>query len=122
MESMRHTSPAAPAVAQIPEALADVALIDARSAAAAAAIAVETWRAAVRNGQAPQPVVRAARANRWLLRDVREWLIRVASQGQQDVDRSVLAGRAAKASAAAAAKRRAARDAKAASGAEGDAA
>lgn len=64
----------------IPSALADVSMIDAQSCAAAAAISISSWHAAVRAGAAPQPAVRLPRMTRWKLSDVRDWLIQRAAQ------------------------------------------
>lgn len=54
--------------------LQDVALIDARAAAAAASVGLSKFYAMVAEGKAPQPVIRATRFTRWRLADVREWL------------------------------------------------
>lgn len=68
----------------IPAALVDVSMIDAQSCAAAASISISSWHAAVRDGAAPRPAVRLPRMTRWLLTDVRNWLIERAAQGQND--------------------------------------
>ncbi len=64
-----------------PEALHDVALIDAPAAAAAATVGLSTWYALVAAGEAPQPVIRRHRFTRWRLEDVRNWLIAQAGNG-----------------------------------------
>lgn len=67
--------------AATPEALADVALIDGPSLAAAACISVSQFYELVRTGQAPQPVIRAPRCTRWRMTDGRDWLKRLAHCG-----------------------------------------
>ena len=91
----------------IPPALADVALIDGPTCAAAAGISLSSWHELVRLQQAPQPVIRRSRCTRWRLVDARSWLIERASQPTADSSTDVVA-RAARASAAARAKRKAA--------------
>lgn len=63
-----------------PESLADVAHIDGPGAAAAGCLSISQWHALVREGRAPQPVIRAPRFTRWRLSDVRAWLIERESQ------------------------------------------
>lgn len=67
--------------AQAPEVLADVALIDGPSIAAAACMGLSQWHDLVRRGKAPQPVVKRPRFTRWKLVDVRVWLAEVAGDG-----------------------------------------
>jgi len=94
--------------APVPDALADVAHIDARSAAAAAAISVSHFLDIVRKGEAPQPLRFGPRCTRWRLADIREWLRHRAEQGAADVASATFVRRRAKrASDAAQAKRRA---------------
>lgn len=65
--------------AAVPEDLADVALIDARTAAAAGCMSVSWWTAEVAAGRAPQSAMREVRCTRWRLTDVREfWRQRAA--------------------------------------------
>ncbi len=90
----------------VPAALADVALIDAPSIAATASMAISTWLDLVRNGDAPQPVLRGNRCTRWLMADVRNWLVERASK---PLDDDALIARSTKASRAAKAKRDASR-------------
>ena len=94
---------------QIPPALADVALIDAKACAASASISVSSWYDVVRTGNAPQPVVRSPRCTRWRLADVRSWLSTLASQGIDDDAAQQVVTRASKAASASREKRRAAR-------------
>lgn len=56
--------------AMLPTALADVALIDAKKAAATGSMSVSWWNNEVAEGRAPQPVVRAQRCTRWRAADV----------------------------------------------------
>lgn len=49
----------------LPPDLAAVALVDARTAAAAGGMGVSWWHKQVRLGAAPQPAVRATRCTRW---------------------------------------------------------
>lgn len=58
----------------VPEALADVALIDGRSAAAAACTSYSQFLALVRKGAAPQPCIKQPRYTRWRSTDIRSWL------------------------------------------------
>lgn len=57
----------------VPEALAGVALIDAKAAAATGGMSVSWWLEEVRSKRAPQPAVRATRCTRWRLSDVAEF-------------------------------------------------
>lgn len=66
---MSHAN--APAV---PAALADVALIDGPTAAAAAAMSISQFKALVIEGRAPMPFVQERRFTRWRVADVRRWL------------------------------------------------
>ncbi len=68
----------------VPPALADVALIDGPTCAAAGGISISTWHELVRVKDAPQPVMRAVRCTRWRLADVRAWLIERAAQATAD--------------------------------------
>ena len=82
----------------VPPALADVAMIDGPSIAAAAAISLSSLHELVRNGNAPQPAIRQSRCTRWRMADVRAWLIERAAQQAPDEADAVTA-RAKKASA-----------------------
>ncbi len=94
----------------VPLALADVALIDGPAAAAAGSISLSQWHDRVRRKEAPQAVVRESRYTRWLLRDVRAWLVSRAAQAASNTSAGEsLKARATKASAAAKAKRAAGR-------------
>ncbi len=91
----------------VPTALEAVALVDARTAAAAGSMSVSWWHEAVAAGRAPFPVIRAPRCTRWRLADVRAFWQAFGSQAGAATADKVKAA-AAKASAAARAKRRAA--------------
>lgn len=83
---------------EVPAALADVALIDGPTCAAASGMCLSSWHELVRKGDAPQPVIRRPRCTRWQLAQVRQWLIERASE--LDVEASNrLRAHAAKASA-----------------------
>lgn len=51
-------------------ATADVALIDAQKCAAIGCMGISWWHEEVRQGRAPQPVVRKPRCTRWRLSQV----------------------------------------------------
>jgi predicted DNA-binding transcriptional regulator AlpA len=89
----------------IPPALADVALIDGPTCAAANGGSISNWLALVQSGEAPQPVIRQPRFTRWRLSDVRAFLIERAAQTSHDAE---VIERAKRASAKATAKRQAA--------------
>lgn len=91
----------------VPTALEAVALVDARTAAAAGSMSVSWWHEAVAAGRAPVPVIRAPRCTRWRLADVRAFWQAFGSQPDDGAVDAVKA-QAIKASAAARAKRRAA--------------
>lgn len=86
---------------QVHAALEDLAMVTATSSANAAAISVSAFYEAVRQGIAPQPVIRKPRMTRWALKDIRVWLQERASQGFNQDTVAI----ATKASAAAKAKR-----------------
>jgi predicted DNA-binding transcriptional regulator AlpA len=87
----------------VPAALADVALVDGPSCAAACGMSLSSWLELVRIGEAPQPVVRQPRFTRWRMQEIRVYLLERASRG---IDRSdAIVANARKASAAAQAKR-----------------
>ena len=87
---------------QIPAALADVALLDAPTAAAVGGARTTWWYERVAAGEAPPPVIRQTRFTRWRASDVARFWSEFATRG---TDERVIA-RAAAASAAAKAKRR----------------
>lgn len=92
---------------EIPAALADVALIDDTTCAAAAGMSVTYWRDLVADKIAPQPAIQATRFTRWRIADVRAFLIAfVANADPAAAEQSVAT--ATKASAGARAKREAA--------------
>lgn len=64
----------------VPHALADLQLVDAPTAAAAASISVSAFYALVRDGKAPSPKLRARRMSRWSVADVRAWLAKLAER------------------------------------------
>lgn len=87
----------------LPVNLADVALIDASTCAAAGAMSVSWWRGEVAAGRAPKPAIRAPRCTRWRLSDVRAFWAAFAEQGATGSDKLMAITK--KASAAAKAKR-----------------
>lgn len=89
----------------VPAALADVAMIDGPTCAAACGISISSWLDLVRAGKAPAPVIRQPRCTRWRMADVRTWLIERAAQPVHD---SAVIERATRASRKAQAKREAA--------------
>ena len=99
----------------LPPNLADVALIDAPTCAAAGAMSLSWWHDEVREGRAPKPLRFGPRCSRWKTADIRQYLIQRAEQPQVEAAVSVKA-RATKASAAAQAKRKATREAAIAEG------
>jgi len=70
----------------VPAALSDVALIDGRTFAAAAGICLSELHDRVRNGIAPQPVIRQHRCTRWRMVDARQYLIDLATKGAADAE------------------------------------
>lgn len=58
----------------VPPALADVAMVDAPTCAAACGMSISSWHGLVRSGEAPSPVIRRPRFTRWRLEDVRAFL------------------------------------------------
>lgn len=58
---------------QLPAALADVALIDAKTCAAAGSMSESWWLEEVRTGRAPQPAIRAPRCTRWACAEVADF-------------------------------------------------
>lgn len=92
---------------EIPTALADVALIDDTTCAAAAGMSVTYWRDLVAAGVAPQPAIQASRFTRWRIADVRAFLISFVASADPAVAVKTVAI-ATKAQAGARAKREAA--------------
>ena len=91
---------------EVPAALADVAMVDGPTAATASGISISLWNQLVRDEVAPQPVMRGNRCTRWLLADVRAFLIERAKQAARNPARGEkLIQRAERASAGAARKR-----------------
>lgn len=90
----------------IPEALADVALVDSRVCAAAMRGSVSSWLELVRTKCAPAPVIRQPRFTRWRLADLRAWLEEQAARGSDPSATRTLEDATRKASAAAQSKRR----------------
>jgi predicted DNA-binding transcriptional regulator AlpA len=82
-----------------PEALADVALIDATTCAAAGCMGVSWWYDEVRAGRAPAPVIREPRCTRWRLADVRAfWIARSERAASNTLVGELLTAQATKAS------------------------
>jgi hypothetical protein len=91
----------------IPEALEDVALIDARTSASCGGMGLSWWLAEVRCGRAPAPVIREPRCTRWAVTSVRSYWAKRAQGGIETSLGAEVIGKAKKASAAAQVKRRA---------------
>lgn len=84
--SALNLAPQAPVVAAssaifptLPAALADIALIDGPTCAAARGVSISQWHELVRTHEAPQPAIRQPRYTRWRVCDIREHLISIAS-------------------------------------------
>lgn len=88
----------------VPPGLVDVAYIDGAACAAAGAMSISQWLALVKDEKAPKPVIRKPRFTRWLMSDVRAFLIQWSSQSNFEISSAVVLGKAAKASNAAKAK------------------
>ena len=100
----------------LPANLADVALIDAPTCAAAGDMSLSWWHEEVRAGRAPAPVFRKPRCTRWRLADVRAFWIDSATKAAADTQAAAqVTAQATKASA----KAKATRTAKAATVAAG---
>ncbi len=90
----------------VPPALADVAFIDGPTCAAANGDSLSRWLERVRDGDAPQPKIRQPRYTRWLLSDIRAYLIERAAHAGEITNRAdAVTANARQASAAAQAKR-----------------
>ena len=98
-----------PVARTLPADLADVALIDAATCAAAGDMSVSWWHEEVRTGRAPSPVIRRPRCTRWRMLDVRAFWAKSAEQASTDADAAAgVTARATRASAASRVKRGAA--------------
>ena len=71
---------------EVPAALAEVQLIDARTCAAAAGLSVSWWYDEVRAGHAPKPVIQQSRFTRWRLADVRRFWAERAARAAADTE------------------------------------
>lgn len=91
---------------QLPDQLADVALIDAQTAAAVGGMRKSWWYAEVAAGRAPLPAIKQPRCARWRLQEVRDFWARRAARPDEAKAEQVTA-QAKRASAAARAKREA---------------
>jgi predicted DNA-binding transcriptional regulator AlpA len=95
-----------PVAHSLPANLADVALIEATTCAAAGAMSVSWWHQSVKDGRAPAPVIRQPRCTRWRLSDVRAFWEAFARQANTDPHAgAAVTAQATKASRAARAKR-----------------
>lgn len=77
--------------AEIPAALADVALIDAKTCAATGGMSESWWHGEVRAGRAPKPAMRATRCTRWRLADVRKFWVDFAQRDHAETAATVVA-------------------------------
>ena len=99
-----------PKQGSIPAGLIDFAYIDGAACAAAGAMSISQWHALVKEEKAPQPVIRKPRFTRWLMSDVREFLIRYRTDSDFELDsasavaKATIASKAAKTKAAASRK------------------
>lgn len=66
---------------RIPQAFEAVALIDGPTCAAIGQMSITWWLDKVSKGEAPQPVIRAARCTRWRAADVHTFWQALAAQG-----------------------------------------
>jgi predicted DNA-binding transcriptional regulator AlpA len=83
-----------------------VALIDAPTCAATGGMSVSWWHDEVKEGRAPQPVIRKPRCTRWRVADVRAFWIKSAEQASSGSQVAAqVTAQAKKASATAKAKR-----------------
>jgi len=90
----------------LPNDLAQVALIDAATAAAVGGMSVSWWLAQVQAGAAPKPVIRGTRCTRWLSVAVVDYWRTLAENAPKDMDRAErLTARSRKASQASVAAR-----------------
>jgi predicted DNA-binding transcriptional regulator AlpA len=91
----------APQQGSIPAGLIDFAYIDGAACAAAGAMSISQWHALVKEEKAPNPVIRKPRFTRWLLSDVRDWLIQYRTQSDFTKDSEIVLEKAKRASQAA---------------------
>jgi predicted DNA-binding transcriptional regulator AlpA len=90
----------------VPLDLADVALIEATTCAAAGAMSVSWWHEAVRLGRAPAPVIRLPRCTRWRRSDVIDFWANFAQRSLSNPEAgAAVTAKAKKASRAAQVKR-----------------
>lgn len=87
--------------ATIPAGLIEHAYVSGASCAAAGDMSISQWHALVKEEKAPQPVIRKPRFTRWLLSDVRDWLIQYRTQSDFTKDSEIVLEKAKKASQAA---------------------
>jgi hypothetical protein len=69
---------------QVPDVLADAALIAGPTCAATGDVSLSTWHDLVRREIAPQPVIKQSRCTRWRLVDVRRFWIEFAERALAD--------------------------------------
>lgn len=67
-------------------------------------MSISQWQTLVKEKKAPQPVIRKPRFTRWLLSDVRNWLIQYRTKSDFEKDSEIVLRAASKASQAARAK------------------
>lgn len=107
MPRLKNPSTRAPEALSLPQPLQDVALINAKVAAAAGGMSVSWWNAEVAAGRAPQPVVRQTRCTRWSMASVQQFWQLFAERGASPEASALTLERAKHASQQASAKRRA---------------
>jgi len=90
--------------ASIPSGLIDFSYIDGADCAAAGAMSISQWHALVKDKKAPQPVIRKPRFTRWMLADVRQWLIEYRTDSDFEKDSEIVLNKAREASRAARSK------------------
>jgi hypothetical protein len=78
---------------KIPVDLVEAALIDGPTAAAVGSQSISAFLQDVRDGVAPQPVIRQSRFARWRLTDIREYWIRRANEGSSATTRQAVVER-----------------------------
>ena len=81
--------------APLPEILAEVALVDVTTAAATGQMSVSWWLDEVREGRAPQPVIRANRCTRWRAIDVASFWRTRAESGNEEGNKVIQRAKAA---------------------------
>jgi predicted DNA-binding transcriptional regulator AlpA len=75
----------------LPAALADAALVTAKTAAAVGSVSESWWHDAVARKGAPKPAIQSVRCTRWRATDVREFWLRQASVDPQVTARAAAA-------------------------------